>query len=90
MAKRVLARAEEARAQALRAVEEEHKLAEEAVQQLKSDFSAWDVRAEAMAGTPAPAVIKEAGEWKADLIVLGTHGRSALGRLLMGSVSHVI
>ena len=26
-----------------RAVEEAHKLAEEAVQQLKSDFSAWDV-----------------------------------------------
>lgn len=80
-------RAEEARAQALRAVEEAHKLAEEAVQQLKSDFSVWDVRPEAMAGTPAPAVIKEADDWKADLIVVGTHGRSALGRLLMGSVS---
>jgi nucleotide-binding universal stress UspA family protein len=84
------ARVEEARAQALRAVEEAHKLAEEAVQQLKSDFPAWDVRAEAMAGTPAPAVIKEADDWNVDLIVLGTHGRSALGRLLMGSVSQKV
>ena len=81
------ARAEEARAQILRAVEEAHKLAEEAAQQLKSDFPGWNVRAEAMVGTPAPAVIKEAHDWNADLIVVGTHGRSALGRLLMGSVS---
>ena len=84
------ARAEEARAQALRAVEEAHRLAEEAVEQLKSDFPAWDVRAEAMAGTPAQAVIKKADDWNADLIVVGTHGRSALGRLFMGSVSQKV
>ena len=84
------ARVEEARVQALRAVEEAHKLAEEAVQQLKSDFPTWDVSAEAMAGTPALAVIKEADDWNADLIVVGTHGRSALGRLLMGSVSQKV
>lgn len=83
-------RAEEARAQTLRAVDQAHQLAEEAVQQLKSDFPAWDVRAEAMAGTPAEAVIKEADDWNADLIVVGTHGRSALGRLIMGSVSQKV
>jgi nucleotide-binding universal stress UspA family protein len=48
------------------------------------------VRVEAMAGTPAPAVIKEAHDWNAELIVVGTHGRSALGRLLMGSVSQKV
>jgi len=30
-------------------------------------------------------VVEEAGRWQADLIVLGTHGRRGVGRLLMGS-----
>jgi len=30
-------------------------------------------------------VIREAAEWKADLIVIGTHGRRGAGRLLLGS-----
>ena len=84
------ARLAEERAQALRAVEEAHELAEEAVRQLKSDFPLWDVRAESMAGTPASAVIKEADDWNADLIVVGTHGRTALGRLILGSVSQKV
>jgi nucleotide-binding universal stress UspA family protein len=29
----------------------------------------------------------DAQSWKADLIVIGTHGRSGVGRLLMGSVA---
>ena len=37
--------------------------------------------------TPAPAVMQEAEGWHADLIVVGSHGRSAIGRLLLGSVS---
>lgn len=31
------------------------------------------------------AIVDEAREWKADLIVLGTHGRRGVGRLLLGS-----
>jgi nucleotide-binding universal stress UspA family protein len=31
------------------------------------------------------AVAAEALEWKADLIVIGTHGRRGLGRVIMGS-----
>ena len=30
-------------------------------------------------------VVDQVGRWGADLIVLGTHGRSGLGRLLLGS-----
>ncbi|MBS0344067.1 MAG: universal stress protein [Proteobacteria bacterium] len=33
----------------------------------------------------ADAVAAEAAKWKADLIVLGTHGRRGVGRLLLGS-----
>jgi nucleotide-binding universal stress UspA family protein len=35
----------------------------------------------------ANVIDDEAVSWKADLIVIGTHGRSGLGRLLLGSVA---
>src|SRR5262252_2224397 len=38
-------------------------------------------------GNPADAILEKARTWVADLIVVGTHGRSALGRALLGSVS---
>lgn len=42
-------------------------------------------------GDPATAILKVAQEMHADLIVLGTHGRTGLTRLLMGSIAeHVI
>lgn len=54
---------------------------------VKGDFPQWKVRAEALAGTPALALIQKADEWDADLIVVGSQGRSALGRFFLGSVS---
>jgi nucleotide-binding universal stress UspA family protein len=41
-------------------------------------------------GRVSDLVIKEAGVWPADLIVLGTHGRRGLGRLFMGSDAETI
>ncbi len=38
-------------------------------------------------GKPSEAILKIADEWGADLIVLGTHGRTGLKHLLMGSVA---
>lgn len=38
-------------------------------------------------GNPRREIVKAAAEWKADLIVLGTHGRSAISRALLGSTS---
>lgn len=35
----------------------------------------------------AKVIDNDALSWKADLIVIGTHGRSGIGRLLMGSVA---
>jgi nucleotide-binding universal stress UspA family protein len=53
------------------------------------------VRADsAMPTTRGPAVadcvVAEAKRFKADLIVIGTHGRSGLGRLLMGSTAELV
>lgn len=39
------------------------------------------------ADSPAWGIIKKAEEWQADLVVMGSHGHSALGRLILGSVS---
>ena len=41
-------------------------------------------------GTPKWRLIDEAKEWKADLVVLGSHGRRGLTRLLLGSVSEAV
>lgn len=35
-------------------------------------------------------VVEQADEWSADLIVLGTHGRAGLTRLLRGSVAEAV
>jgi nucleotide-binding universal stress UspA family protein len=35
----------------------------------------------------ATAVMEEARQWQADLIVIGTHGRTGFGRVLFGSVA---
>jgi nucleotide-binding universal stress UspA family protein len=41
-------------------------------------------------GVATGAILEEADNWKADLIVLGSHGRHGLGRLLIGSVSESV
>jgi Universal stress protein family len=35
-------------------------------------------------------IIEKAGEWGADLIVVGSHGRKALGQFFFGSVSQKV
>jgi nucleotide-binding universal stress UspA family protein len=41
-------------------------------------------------GRPAAAILRAARENGCDLIVLGTHGRTGLSRLLMGSVAEEV
>lgn len=41
-------------------------------------------------GTPADELAKFAEEQHADMIVIGCHGRTGLGRLLMGSVAEAV
>jgi nucleotide-binding universal stress UspA family protein len=66
---------------------EAEKLAEKARNRLQSDFPGWKVSSEALWGSPVKAVLNTA-EWLApDLIVMGSHGSSAVKRLMLGSVS---
>lgn len=68
-------------------VTERLKLAEAAARRLQQDFPRWQVSAEAEMGAPAYTLLKKALEWQTDLIIVGSHGRSALGRFVLGSVS---
>jgi nucleotide-binding universal stress UspA family protein len=54
---------------------------------VKQLFPDWNVRAEVMIGTPAWVLIDVANKWNADLVVVGSQGRSAFKRLFLGSVS---
>jgi nucleotide-binding universal stress UspA family protein len=49
-----------------------------------------DIRHFTLEGTPQKEIINKAIEWNADLIVMGTHGRTGLEHLLMGSVAEYI
>lgn len=63
-------------------------LAELASLKLKSMFPNWSVNYQAEADSPAWAVIRQADEWKPDLIVMGARGHSVFGgRLILGSIS---
>lgn len=85
--RRVTAAIMQVQAQASKVLEEAREWAGEASMLVKADFPQWKVRAEALAGTPSLALIQKADKWDADLVVVGSHGRSALGRFFLGSVS---
>ncbi len=65
-------------------------LAAQAGEKVQKMFPGWTVTNEAVHDTPHWAIIAKAEEWKPDLIVVGSHGRSALGRAILGSVSQKI
>jgi nucleotide-binding universal stress UspA family protein/predicted transcriptional regulator len=59
-------------------------------ERIKSNFPEWEVNAEYLVGDPADGLMELATNWGTDLIVVGSQGRSAIGRLLLGSVSRKI
>lgn len=64
---------------------DEHRRTQQAAQKLRR--SGLDVTALCRHGAPVKTILHEAEELGADLIILGSHGRSALYRSLLGSVS---
>jgi nucleotide-binding universal stress UspA family protein len=63
-------------------------LAARASERLKSMFPGWQVTHEALADSPAWALLRIADQWKPDLIVMGARGHSVFGgRLILGSIS---
>lgn len=61
------------------------------LKQLKPEDAQIPVERRLLQGVAAREILGVAKEMKCDLIVMGTHGRTGLGRLLMGSVAeHVV
>lgn len=70
-----------------RVLEETRKLALEGGRRFSKLFPGWQVKSQTAAGDPAAELLLLARERKPDLIVLGSHGRGAIGRFFLGSVS---
>lgn len=61
--------------------------ADKAHARIESDLPGWKVSSEALWGSPAKAILKTMEWFQPDLLVVGSHGRSTVGRLVLGSVS---
>lgn len=69
-------------------LERHQEIASSAVLQLQRDGRA--ARPVVLQGHPAAAIVDHARETDADLIVVGTHGRTGISRLMLGSVARAI
>jgi nucleotide-binding universal stress UspA family protein len=63
---------------------------QEAGKKIANLFPNWTVKAKATYGSPAWEILFRADDFKPDLIVVGSHGRSFLNRVWLGSVSQKI
>lgn len=70
-----------------RVFNEAKSFASKAKGQVQYLFPEWDVKDKVIEGAPTWELLDLAEEWKADLIVVGSEGRSIVKRFLLGSVS---
>ena len=61
--------------------------ADEAAATIREHFPQIDLSVQVSKGAPDEILIETAREWKADLIVIGSHGRGFWERMLLGSIT---
>jgi nucleotide-binding universal stress UspA family protein len=64
-----------------------HEGAKQKLAEIAKGMSAADVVVQVTEGKPAAGILEVAAREKADLIVIGAHGRGAIDHLLLGSVA---
>jgi nucleotide-binding universal stress UspA family protein len=64
--------------------------AKEKLRQLEGQAHRVRVESQVMEGDPVDMIVRAADETGSDVIVMGTHGRTAVARLLMGSVAEAV
>jgi len=57
---------------------------------LREGGAEFEITAKVVEGNPKNVILDEADSWNPDLIVVGSHGTSGLGRFLLGSVSQAV
>lgn len=68
-------------------VEQARALAVRASEKIRLLFPGWTIYTNGRYGSPAGEIIEQAEKWDADLVVVGSHGRSKLGQFILGSVA---
>lgn len=63
---------------------------QEKLRKLEEQAHRVRVESQVMEGDPVDMILRAAEETHSDVIVMGTHGRTGLGRLLMGSVAEAV
>lgn len=63
------------------------RIAAKGADRLRARFPLWKVKSQGGDLDPATGILEVAKQWKPDLIVMGSHGKGALTRLFLGSVS---
>ena len=72
---------------------EENKLKEKLekmADKLKSDHDGLQVKFDVVGGAPAKTILEESSRLNVDHIVVGTHGRTGLSHVLLGSVAEKV
>jgi nucleotide-binding universal stress UspA family protein len=54
---------------------------------IEFNFPEWKSTSQVLVGSPVTAILEKTVSWRPDLIVVGSHGRSLAGSILLGSVS---
>jgi nucleotide-binding universal stress UspA family protein len=76
-----------ARDQSERLLAEARGFAAYARERVLTYFPDWEARTKVLEGSPSWELLQEAERWRPALVVVGSQGRSALGRFFLGSVS---
>lgn len=74
----------------LEMAQEMRKIAEDFLKKAAEHINHPSVQTQLAEGSTANAILEYADEWKADLIVMGTHSHSYLEKLLMGTVAEKV